>query len=84
MASGVAQFTIQPVVPGLYEACYVAIEDHANIRSGWIALPRFGYSISIDAICFHPDLTVPLEECAALAALYTQTQGTGRSNDTAR
>lgn len=38
--------------------------------------------MNFDTVCFHPSFTIPVEECQALAALYSGTDGQNWTNNT--
>ena len=60
----------------------MSIRDHSGSVSNTITLPTFVYGDSIDDVCSHPDINIPLGECQALASFYTDMGGTNWTYDT--
>lgn len=82
--SGTATITLTPTTYTLYSGCTLFMTDHAGNRSNTIALPQFVYGTGIEAFCTHPGLNISQDECVALVALYTHTDGTHWTNTTGR
>lgn len=53
----------------------MSIQDHAGLSSASVTIPSFVFGTTLDAICDHPDLTVPSSECEALVEIYVATNG---------
>jgi len=74
--------TLEPTVLGVYSGCQLHILDHIGLTSNIINLPTFVYGDSIDDVCAHPDINIPLAECQALATFYTDMDGVNWTYDT--
>ena len=60
----------------------MTLTDHAGNVSDPIPLPDFYYSINLEDMCTHPELTIPTSECLVLVGLFTNTNGNSRTNRT--
>ncbi len=65
----------------MYQGCQLSIRDHSGSVSNTITLPTFVYGDSIDDVCSHPDINIPLGECQALANFYTGMDGVNWTYD---
>lgn len=82
--SGTVSISIQSTYEGYFENCGLFVRDHAGNTSNVVMMPSFVLSLDVSALCDHPEMVIPVDECKALASIYTTTSGTNRTNDTNR
>jgi len=82
--TGATTISITPATTGAYIGCQLAMRDHAGNYSNRLNMSTFIYGTTNNAICLHPDFTVPINECMAMVDFYNATNGNGRTNSTGR